>query len=171
MMEDNSTKAQRSHSAAVITLSDGVHHGTRIDRSGDVLEQRLTEAGFEVTERHALPDERAELAELLRTLADHRVVRLIVTTGGTGLGPRDVTPDATRDVMDREVPGMAEAMRMESLKKTPFAMTSRQVVCTRGQTLIVNLPGSPKAVEECLAVIIRVIPHTLDLLAGDTEHR
>lgn len=171
MTQDSPNNSSTSRTAAVITLSDGVHHGTRVDHSGDVLVHRLTAAGYEVTARHALADERGQLAELLCSLADDRRVRLIVTTGGTGLGPRDITPDATRDVIDREVPGMAEAMRMESLKKTPFAMTSRQVVGTRGQTLIVNLPGSPKAVEECLDVIIRVIPHTLDLLAGNTEHR
>ncbi len=170
MAQDAPTQ-QHAHTAAVITLSDGVHHGTRVDKSGDLLEQRLASAGYEVVVRRVLPDERTELAALLRSLADDHGVRLVVTTGGTGLGPRDVTPDATRDVIDREVPGMAEAMRMESLKKTPFAMTSRQVVGTRGQTLIVNLPGSPKAVDECMDVIIRVIPHTLDLLAGKTEHR
>ncbi|WDL98720.1 MogA/MoaB family molybdenum cofactor biosynthesis protein [Alicyclobacillus sp. ALC3] len=170
MAQDTSAQ-QRVHTAAVITLSDGAHHGTRVDKSGDLLEQKLASAGYEVVVRRVLPDERAELAALLRSLADDHGVRLVVTTGGTGLGPRDVTPDATRDVIDREVPGMAEAMRMESLKKTPFAMTSRQVVGTRGQTLIVNLPGSPKAVDECLDVIIRVIPHTLDLLAGKTEHK
>ncbi|MEK7873890.1 MAG: MogA/MoaB family molybdenum cofactor biosynthesis protein [Chloroflexota bacterium] len=119
--------------------------------------------------RYAIvPDERERIAEVLREWADSGQVDLILTTGGTGLGPRDVTPEATRDVLDREAPGLAEAMRADTLKKTPFAMISRQVAGARGRCLIVNLPGSPKAVRECLEVVLPVLPHAVELLRGDT---
>lgn len=157
--------------AAVITVSDSVSRGLRTDIGGQRAEEALARMGFAVAVRVAVPDEREEIAALLRRLADEEGVRLIVTTGGTGLGPRDVTPEATLDVVDRTVPGIAEAMRAESVKKTPFGMISRQVAGTRGQALILNLPGNPQAVDECLAVVAPVLRHTLDLLAGRTQHQ
>ncbi|MCL6516700.1 MAG: MogA/MoaB family molybdenum cofactor biosynthesis protein [Alicyclobacillus sp.] len=157
--------------AAVITVSDSVSRGLRTDVGGQRAEEALHRLGFKPVIRETVPDERDAIAALLRHLADERGIRLIVTTGGTGVGPRDVTPEATYDVVDRVVPGMAEAMRAESLRKTPFAMISRQVVGTRGQALIINLPGNPKAVDECLAVVAPVLNHTLDLLAGHTQHK
>lgn len=155
---------------AVITASDGVSAGVREDVSGDTAQRILEEAGYVVSVREVLPDDRERIAEALRRLSDLPNIACIVTTGGTGIAARDVTPEATRDVIDKELPGMAEAMRQESLKHTPFAMLSRQVVGIRGQTLIVNLPGSPKAVAECLPVVLPVFRHTLRLLAGYTKH-
>lgn len=156
--------------AVVITASDSVHEGSRNNVSGDTLVKLLLDEGFDVVASDALPDERALLTRLMKSYAAQPDVRLIVTTGGTGLGPRDVTPEATRDVIDREIPGMAEAMRMKTLEKTPFAMTSRQVVGACGHTLIINFPGSPKAVAECFDIVRPVLHHVLQLLAGHTRH-
>jgi len=130
---------------------------------------RLMIDGIGATVDHyaVLPDERAEIAALLERLADSGSFDLVLTTGGTGVAPRDVTPEATRDVIDRELPGMAEAMRSESLKKTPHAMISRAVAGIRKRTLIVNLPGSPRAVRENLAVILPALPHAIDKIKGD----
>lgn len=154
--------------AAVVTVSDGVTHGTRMDESGDLAESMLREAGFEVVRRAVVPDERPRIEGLLRELADEGAVPLIVTTGGTGFGPRDVTPEATRAVIDREAPGLAELMRREGLAKTPLAALSRAVVGSRGSTLIVNLPGSPKGVRESLEAALTVVPHAVELLGGRT---
>jgi molybdenum cofactor biosynthesis protein B len=151
----------------VVTISDGVSNGTREDRSGDVAAELLAEAGFERTRRHVVPDERTEIESLLRRLADQGIA-LVVTTGGTGFGPRDVTPEATRAVIDREAPGLAEAMRAEGRAHTPMASLSRAVVGSRGSTLIVNLPGSPKGVEEGLGSLREVLPHAVELLGGAT---
>lgn len=157
-------------SAAVVTSSDGVVHGTREDASGEALARMLADAGFEVIAREAVADERGEIATLLRRLADEADVGLVVVTGGTGFGPRDVTPEATRDVIDREAPGIAEAMRAAGRAVTPMADLSRGVAGARGRTLIVDLPGSPKGATESLGAVLGLLPHALELLAGDTEH-
>lgn len=156
--------------AIVMTLSDGAHYGTRSDESGQILAGLLQENGFDVVECVVLPDVRVMIVQTLDGYCAATGIHLIATTGGTGLGPRDVTPEATRDVIDKEIPGMAEAMRLATLTKTPFAMTSRQVVGVRRQTLIVNFPGSPKAVTECFDVVKPVLHHVIDLISGNTSH-
>ncbi|WP_067622986.1 MogA/MoaB family molybdenum cofactor biosynthesis protein [Alicyclobacillus acidiphilus] len=156
--------------AVVITASDSAANGTKRDISGQVLRDGLTLAGIDVVEAAICADDRLELAKMLRAYGDRGDVHLIATTGGTGLGPRDVTPEATLDVIDREIPGIPEAMRMQTLAKTPFAMIARQVAGTYGNTLIINFPGSPKAVIECLDVVKPVLEHTLRVLNGNTEH-
>lgn len=155
---------------AVLTASDSVSRNLKPDTSGDKIVELLTNAGFTIAARVAVPDEQDQIADYLRTWADDALIHGIITTGGTGIGPRDVTPEAVLDVVDKTLPGMAEAMRLESLKKTPFAMLSRQVVGVRSRTLIVTLPGSPKAVEECLNVVLPMFSHVLNLLAGHTQH-
>lgn len=149
---------------AVLVASDSGAAGDRADRSGKLIEELVTAAGWIASEKAITPDDRAVIAAQLRSWADGGDVALIVTTGGTGVGPRDVTPEATLDVVDRLVPGMAEQMRAQTVTNTPMAMTSRQVVGIRGQTLIINLPGSPKAVQECLDVLMPVLPHVLEVL-------
>ena len=157
--------------AAIITVSDACSRGEREDASGAALAQLLADLGATIVERKILSDDLEPLAQTLRELADRSDVNLIITTGGTGLGPRDNTPEATQSVIEREAPGIAEAIRAESLKVTPMAMISRGVCGVRSGTLIINLPGSPKAVRESFAVIAPVLSHALDLLAGNTTHR
>jgi molybdopterin adenylyltransferase len=156
--------------AVVITVSDACSRGEREDTSGTALVQLLTDTGAEIIEHKILSDDLDPLAHALRGFAERDEVNLIVTTGGTGLGPRDNTPEATKQVIEREAPGIAEAIRAESLKATAMAMLSRGVCGVRSGTLIVNLPGSPKAVKESIAVIAPVLSHALDLLAGKTSH-
>ena len=156
--------------AVVITASDACARGEREDASGAALVQLLTDLGAHVVASKILSDDLDPLAQALREFADRDDVNLIVTTGGTGLGPRDNTPEATQQVIQREVPGMAEAIRAESLKSTPMAMISRGVCGVRSGTLIVNLPGSPKAVKETFAVIGPVLSHAIELLSGRTSH-
>jgi molybdopterin adenylyltransferase len=152
--------------AAVLTVSDGVTHGTREDASGDAAAGLLRDAGFDVSDRRVVPDERAEIESAIRELAAAN--GLVVTTGGTGFGPRDVTPEATRAVIEREAPGLAELMRATGLAKTPMAALSRGLAGAVGSALILNLPGSPKGVRESLAAVLPVIPHAVELLAGAT---
>jgi len=155
----------------VLTVSDGVHAGVREDTSGDTLDQLLQADGFEVT-RGVVSDDLPLIAEALSELADAGAL-LVLTTGGTGFAPRDVTPEATRAVIDREAPGLAEAIRTDAIARTPHALLSRGVAGLRGATLIVNLPGSPGGCRDGFAVIRPALRHGLELAAGDTttQHR
>ena len=152
---------------AIITLSDKGSKGEREDESGRTIREMVSAIGADVRHYEVLPDERLLIAAALASLADSGGIDLIITTGGTGVAPRDVTPEATRDVIERELPGMAEAMRAESLKKTAHAMISRSIAGIRKQTLIVNLPGSPRAVRENLAVILPALSHAVEKIKGD----
>lgn len=149
----------------IITASDKGSKGLREDESGRVIRDIVARIGGSVTDYVIVPDEKDMIKRELLRMVDGGI-DIIITTGGTGLGPRDVTPDATLEVIEREVPGMAEAMRAEGLKATPRAMLSRAVCGTRAKTLIVNLPGSPKGVEENLSVLLPALPHAVDVLKG-----
>lgn len=153
--------------AAVLTLSDRGFRGEREDLSGLVIKEMLKDIDAEVRHYEILPDEKEIIKERLMEYSTK--VDLILTTGGTGLSPRDVTPDATLEVIDRVIPGIAEVMRFEGMKKTQRSMLSRAIAGVRGQTLIVNLPGSPAAVKENLEVIMDVIPHAIEKIKGDTK--
>ncbi len=151
----------------IITASDRSSRGERADASGPALARLVEEQGWMVTRQTILPDEEAALRDLLASWADSGELDVILTTGGTGFAPRDVTPEATRAVIDREAPGLAEAMRAASLKITPHAMLSRVVTGIRKRTLIINLPGSPKGAVENLQVVLPVLPHAIQLLSED----
>ena len=155
--------------AAVITLSDRCAAGEREDKSGPTIAKRLIDAGYVVTEQLLLADERAPLERNLIRLCDQRQLDLILTTGGTGFAPRDITPEATRAVAERDAPGIAEAIRAASLRITPRAMLSRAASVIRGKTLIINLPGSPKACMESMDVFLDQLPHALELLRGTPQ--
>lgn len=159
-----------SHSikAAIVTVSDT--RNINDDVSGDRLVELLTGFGAEIVERSIVNDDLKKLSETLANLADRDDINLIITTGGTGFGPRDNTPEATRAVIEREAPGIAEAMRRDTSAMTPTAMLSRAVCGIRGSTLIINLPGSPKGVAECFDVIRPVLQHAIKLISGDTAH-
>ncbi|MDH4029194.1 MAG: MogA/MoaB family molybdenum cofactor biosynthesis protein [Nitrospirota bacterium] len=152
---------------AILTLSDKGSRGQREDISGPAIEKLMRKIGAEVISSEVLPDEKALIKKRLISLC--KKADLVLTTGGTGVSPRDVTPDATREVIRYEIPGIAEAMRLKGLKKTPFAMISRAAAGVRGRTLIINLPGSPKAVKENLSVILPVLPHTIEKIKGSTS--
>ena len=162
--------------AAVLTISDKGSRGEREDKSGEVIKEKLGLIKAEIVTYEIVPDERDIISEKLRSFAES--ANLILTTGGTGVSPRDVTPEATRDVIERELPGFSEAMRAESFKVTPRSIGSRAVSGMYKDTLIINLPGSPKAVAECLGVVLDAIPHVIEVAKGkvsdcgkDVHHR
>ena len=156
--------------AVVITASDACSRGEREDKSGELLIELLTEVGAHIVAKEILSDDLEPLSDKLREYADRPAVNLIITTGGTGFGQRDNMPEATLRVIERAAPGLAEAMRIQTLKNTPMAMISRGVSGIRSGALIVNLPGSPKAVRESFEVIKPVLGHAINLLAGETRH-
>ena len=151
---------------AILTVSDSVSQGRTQDVSGAALAQRCKELKFEIVSTAVLADEREAIESFLKTVADTREADLILTTGGTGLGPRDITPEATAAVAERMIPGFAEFMRAEGLKKTPRSILSRAVAAIRGQTLIINLPGSPKGAVESFSAIAAELPHAIDVIHG-----
>ncbi len=157
-------------SVAVVTVSDSVSAGKRTDGSGPAVRAHLEHLGWEVTETVVVPDDVPAISQQLIRLADGGNIRAIFTTGGTGVALRDVTPEATRTVIDREIPGLGELMRSAGRRSTPFAVLSRATAGTRGRVLIVNLPGSPKGAIESLDAIVELVPHMLQLLSGETEH-
>ena len=151
----------------VITVSDKGSRGEREDTSGREVMRMLGELGIRIDDYSIIPDEKEMIAEKIKEYTDAKRLDLVVTTGGTGVSPRDVTPDATLEILDRELPGMAEAMRRESMEKTPHAMISRALAGIRGQTLIINLPGSPKGARENLAVVMPALKHAMEKIKGD----
>lgn len=156
-------------SVGILTISDKGSQGLRKDESGDILVRIIEEKGYSVLKREIVPDDRRQIADKLSSWVDKDGLCLIVTSGGTGLSPTDVTPQAMQDIIDYEVPGMAEAMRAASLKKTPHAMISRAIVGVRKASLIINLPGSPRGAEENFSVVLPALDHALSKLAGDTS--
>ncbi|MEO8658425.1 MAG: MogA/MoaB family molybdenum cofactor biosynthesis protein [Bryobacteraceae bacterium] len=156
--------------AVVLTISDSGWRGERVDRSGPAVKERLESLGWQVAPIEVIPDEAASISSRLSELADEGAVDAIFTTGGTGVAARDVTPEATLAVLEKEIPGLGEQMRAEGRKKTKLAALSRATAGTRARTLIVNLPGSPKGAVESLDAIVELAPHIVDLLRGKTEH-
>lgn len=152
---------------AILTVSDRSWRGERLDLSGPALEKVILDKGWEIKEKAILPDQKDQIQEKLLEWSDLSGVDIIITTGGTGFSPRDVTPEATLAVIDRHAVGLAEAMRFQSMKITPHAMLSRAVCGIRGSTLIINLPGSPKAAVENLQIVMPVLPHAVQLLQND----
>jgi len=166
-MTERERQGKMTFKVAILTISDRGSKGEREDSSGPLIEEMVKDLPGSVIHYEIIPDEKDRIASALKKSADQLRADLILTTGGTGLSPRDVTPDATLQVIDKEVPGFAEAMRAESLKKTPHAMISRAICGVRGASLIVNLPGSPRSVRENLSVILPALPHALAKLKGD----
>jgi len=156
---------------AVLTISDSAVAGTREDRSGPALAEKTQSLGWSIVAREVLKDERDQIAAAITRLIDQDQADVVLTTGGTGLGPRDVTPEATKMVADRDIPGFGELMRGEGRKTTRFASLSRGGAAARGKGLIINLPGSPKGAVDSLIAVADLIPHAVDLLHGRTEHK
>ncbi len=152
--------------AAIITISDSGYQGKRKDESGPIICDMLKNYGYEIIETYILPDDRTSISEKLREIADKGDINLILTTGGTGFSERDCTPEATADIMEKDAPGIAEAIRMHSMQITKRAMLSRAKSVIRGKTLIINLPGSPKAVRESLEYILPELQHGLEIMVG-----
>lgn len=155
---------------AILTISDSAVAGTRADLSGPALEQRCKELGWTVAARAVVPDEQPAISAQLQQWADSSAASVLLTTGGTGIARRDVTPEATRAILDREIPGIAELMRMRGLEQTKFAVLSRAVAGIRQRSLVVNLPGSPRGAVHSLGIVESLIPHVIDLLEGRTQH-
>ena len=156
---------------SILTISDKGARGQRYDESGQAIRDIFSELDSEIVNYEIVPDERDVIGRKLAEWADSGETDIIITTGGTGLGERDITPEATMSVVERVVPGIAEAMRAGSMSKTPMTMLSRATAGVRGRSLIINLPGSPKAVRECLEVVLPAIPHAIDIIKGVvTEH-
>lgn len=159
-----------ANKAALLTISDGCFHGHRQDSSGDALRQTLQESGWSVSDAAVVPDEVDQIQHQIATWSAYPEIRLIVTTGGTGLAPRDVTPEAVKPLLDKQIPGLGELMRLRGLEKTPFAALSRSVAGTIGSTLLLCLPGSPKGAVESLQAVLKILPHAVDIAGGKTEH-
>lgn len=168
-MEAPGNRQEEMSNAHVITVSDGVSARTREDDSGRALVRILKDAGFEVSEPVVVPDDKQRIADAIVAAAEHGA-DVVVTTGGTGLGPRDVTPQATSAVIDFEVPGIGEAMRRAGAASTPMAALSRSMAGVRGQTLIINVPGSPQGAAESLEAVMPTLAHAIRLLHGNTKH-
>ena len=158
-------------SVAILTISDSRYSGSNQDVSGDMVSKNIKPHGFQEVYRGIVPDNQEEIRSKLIQLSDDEKINVILTTGGTGLGPRDCTPEATKKILDLEVPGISEAMRIETRKNADTSILSRGISGLRGDCLIVNLPGSPKAVSECLNSVISVIGHAVEMLSGRTEHQ
>lgn len=154
-------------SVGILTVSDRCFAGVREDLSGPILKRMVEQRGWNVAHLSIVPDEKREIEKSLLHLCDESGIRLILTTGGTGIGPRDVTPEATRAVLDKELPGLCERMRQEGFKHAPSATLSRAMAGTRGHGLIINLPGSPAGAEESLAAVIDLVPHAIAMLEGE----
>ena len=170
-MSDNIQQDPHPFKVGILTISDSGSAGKReIDVSGNTIAAMISSAGMEEITRNIVPDDKRTISEVLRTWSDGGEMDAILTTGGTGLGPRDITPEATKAILDIEIPGIPEAMRMESMKKTSFSMLSRSVSGVRSGCLIINLPGSPKGVSECLEIIISTLPHALEMIRGWRTH-
>jgi len=151
---------------AILTISDSCTEGSREDISGQAIRDMLPEDTFDVCEKKIVPDDYQAIAEILKSFSDEQDIDVVLTTGGTGLGPRDVTPEATASVCERMAPGFSEILRVEGFRKTPKAILSRGIAGMRKNTLIINMPGSPKAVRECLEIILNVIPHAVKMMHG-----
>ncbi len=164
-----SVKPLKSCSAQVVTVSDSRSTGEREDTVGPMLTKELEQLGAGVRPPRIVPDEKERISALIRELADEDGIDLILTTGGTGLTPRDVTPEATREIITREIPGFAEYMRSEGARQTPFAYVSRGIVGIRGNSLIINLPGSERGADHSLKVLLPIIPHALETIKGETH--